>query len=133
MQDVKETLELRFVPTSLVDMWPRVYQMYEYFKFTDPITDDERYEEFIWVIEQLRKFIGSKHDVVMSYQYDLEKLDAQIQQWLADTSEKQSKSPQKSVRPKLVYVALRNEWLWQLLTTVRYLMEVEDGKYGSFE
>ena len=131
MQDVKEALELHFIPTSLVDMWPVVYQQYDYFKFTDQITDQERYEEFIWVIEQLRKFVGSKHDAVISLQYDLDKLEALVQQWLADIDEKQTKSPQKSVRPRLAYVALRNQWLWQLLAKVRYLMEVDDGTYGT--
>ena len=127
--DTKETLELHFVPTNLVDMWPRVLQMYDYFKFSDEITDDERYDEVVWVVEQLRKFIGSKHDAVLSLQYDLESLEKTVQQMLADGSEKLSKSAKESVRPRLIYVAMRNEWLWQLLTTVRYLMEVEDGTY----
>lgn len=129
--DVKETLELHFVPATLVDMWPRVLQLYDYFKFSDVISDNERYDEVVWVVEQLRKFIGSKHDAVISMQYDLEGLEKLVQQMIADGSEKLSKGAKESVRPRLIYVAMRNEWLWQLLTTVRYLMEVEDGTYRN--
>ena len=128
--DTKETINMYFVPINLVDMWPRIQGKYEYFKFTDKIDDDTKYDEYIYVLEQLRKYIGGKQAQVMTNLYNLEKMKADIESWLADGSEKISVAKGESIRPRLVYVAMRNEWLQALLFAVDTLMEVEDGSYG---
>jgi len=125
----KETLDELFVPLGLVEMWPQITMRYKYFDFQDTISDGERYDEYIWVVEQYRKFIGSKKAQVLSWADDLEKLAKNVEQWLADGSEKITAGKNESIRPRLVYVAIRNDWLIQLLHVTKFLMEENNG-YG---
>lgn len=127
MKSAKDTLDELFIPLGLVEMWPQITMRYDYFKFQDNISDEQRYDEYIWVVEQYRKFIGSKKSQVLSWSEDLEKLETNVEQWLADGSEKISTGKGESIRPRLVYVAIRNDWLVQLLHVTRFLMEEEDG------
>ena len=123
----KETLDELFVPLGLVEMWPQITMRYKYFDFHDDISDGDRYDEYVWVVEQYRKFIGSKKAQVLSWADDLEKLAKNVEQWLADGSEKISTGKGESIRPRLVYVAIRNDWLVQLLHVTRFLMEEDNG------
>jgi hypothetical protein len=123
----KDTLDELFVPLGLVEMWPQITMRYKYFDFKDDISDGDRYDEYIWVVEQFRKFIGSKRSQVLSWAEDLDKLSKNVEQWLADGSEKISVGKGESIRPRLVYVAMRNDWLVQLLHVTRFLMEEDNG------
>lgn len=125
--DTKETLELYFVPFSLVDIWPRISGKYEYFGFSDKITDAQKYDEYTWINEQFRKFVGTKKALIMKHIYDLEKMHKYVESLLVDCPEKTSG---ETVRPWLVYTALRDEWLRTLLYTIKMLMEEENGTYG---
>jgi len=127
MKPASEILDDLFVPMGLVEMWPQISMRYKYFEFSDDITDEQRYDEYIWVVEQYRKFVGSKKAQVMSWVEDLEKIAANAEQWLADGSEKITTAKGESIRPRLVYVAMRNDWLIQLLHVTKYLMEEDDG------
>lgn len=129
MKSARETLDELFVPLGLVEIWPQISMRYKYFDFNDTISDEQRYDEYIWVNEQFRKFIGSKKAQVLGWAEDLDKLEANVEQWLADGSEKITTGKGESIRPRLVYVAMRNDWLIQLLHVVKFLMEDEDG-YG---
>lgn len=125
--DTKESIEHFFVPFNLVDFWPRIAAKYDYFKFTDHISDAERYGEFVWINEQFRKFIGTKKAPVMKHIYNLEKMREYVESLIVDSAEK---ADTDCIRAWLVYTALRNEWLQSLLYTITMLMEDQDGSYG---
>lgn len=128
--NTKETLDQYFVPYSFTEMWPRIAGKYEYFNFQDKLTDDQRYNEFVWVNEQLRKYIGKQQAGIMSKIYDFEALLKHVESLLADASEKIPVDEDQSIRPRLVYIAMRNEWLAAVRYAIQMLMEVEDGSYG---
>lgn len=128
--NTKETLDEYFVPYTFTDMWPRIAAKYNYFSFQDKLTDGERYNEFVWVNEQLRKYIGKQQPKIMAKIYDLEGMKKDVDAMLADGSEKIAVDEGQSIRPRLVYIAMRNEWLASLRYAIQMLMEVEDGSYG---
>ena len=103
-------IEDHFDVRDFVGMWPAISAKYEFMKFSDPLTDVQRIEEFSYIHEQLCKFISKKKTTFLKYADDPKKMQELVQQTLGSAKEK------SLVRKELVYIALRDEWLVSLYT-----------------
>lgn len=96
-------------------MWLELKNMYEYLGFTDELTDEQRISEFKWITQQLRKYISTKQDKVLSCE-TIEDMVAVVENYIANAEE------YGSTRPMVVYNFMRDHWLY----------EVHDGLVNFF-
>lgn len=110
----EQIFDQTFQTPDLATMWPELSGWYKGLGFTDPISDADRIEEFSWIMTQIRKYIGKKHDVL----YEAKNkgpmyLEAEIEDSIAKAKETAED------RKHLVYNMIRDEWLINLLNLVR--------------
>jgi len=114
-------LEASFQTPSFTDWWPEIHRQYQEFGFTDDISDATRIDEYKYVSEQLRKYIFSKQDQILSYKDDLVGMLAEVEGLMGKAKE------HAPGRKGLVYVAMRDAWLRALYTNIMMMInELEE-------
>ena len=118
--EVKEWLaENLFQVKSFEEIWFDIKQLYEAMGFSDKLTDKERIEEYTYISQQLRKYVSSKQDVVLSKDtygdmvLVLEDLIAKAPEY-------------SSIRKELVYGFLRDHWLLEVYGALSRFMENDE-------
>lgn len=113
-----DTIKDEFRTPDLLDCWSILLQKYETMGFTDQLTDAQRIEEFSYIVDQYRKFIGAKEKPILSYSYDLNKMLYYVEELIEKTKDKSNE------RKVLVYYVLRNEWLIHLRNLIYTAIEM---------
>ena len=104
---------------SFEETWFTIKQMYETMGFSDKLTDKERIEEYTYISQQLRKYVSSKQDVVLS-----KDTYGDMVLVLEDLI---AKAPEYSmVRKELVYGFLRDHWLLEVYGALSRFMENDE-------
>lgn len=104
---IKGNIQLMFRAKDFEGMWFNLKNWYEQLGFADAITDQERIDEYTWIVQQLRKYMFSKQDDVLacdSVEEMIEVVDSMIgnaQEYGAD-------------RRHVVYNFVRDHWLYEL-------------------
>ena len=112
-------IEGAFQMRSFRDMWSIIDQTYEQLKLGGELSDEERIAEYRYINEQLRKYIGSKHDQVVDHGADLDGMTAEVVELVSKGSEYDGE------RKTLVYNFLRDQWLIELYNAIQYAKEPE--------
>lgn len=118
-EEILETIKAEFRTPDLMTYWPELLRRYKEMGFTDPLTDAQRIDEFIYIVEQIRKFVFTKEKTILSYSHDLNKMLDVVDDLIAKSKEK---SPE---RKTLVYYAIRDEWLLHLRNTISIGIEYQ--------
>lgn len=116
--EVYQTLESAMMIPTFVSLWPEIDQFYKKLNFQDVLPDRERIEEYKYISNQLAKFVGTHFEEFLSYEDDLTKLLEVIRQQIATPD-----STVPNERKKIVYLAMRDEWLNQMWNVVYMLRE----------
>ena len=107
-------------------MWMECRAMYENLGFRDNITDAEMILEFKYISQQLRKYIFSKQDEILSkdsYQDMLEVVEG-----LIGRAKEYGDS-----RREIVYNFMRDHWLLSLHNILSMLMSNEEKEEADYE
>lgn len=97
---------LLFQAKDFESMWHVCKAWYESLGFTDA-TDQQKVDEYKWIVQQLRKYMFSKQDEIAG-------LNA-IEDMVAKVEELIGKAPEYGEdRKKIVYNFIRDHWLYEV-------------------
>lgn len=114
IMELKNNLEIAFVPRDFQSMWFALNAKYEALAFKDDISDSIRIQEYKYIVQQFRKFISGQHDVFMGCVSADEMLQL-IDNILTNATEYGKE------RKEIAYNFVRDDWLYELQN---YIMQV---------
>lgn len=120
-QLLKDQILLMFRARDFEGMWFIIKNQYDELGFTDPMTDQQKIDEYKWIVQQLRKFMFTKQDDVLSCD-SLESMVACVEKMIGNAEEYGDE------RKKVVYNFMRDHWLYELkdhLTMLLYELQEE--------
>lgn len=109
---------------DVVASWESLCDTYETLRFTDPLSDAERLEEFRWIVQQMNSFLTRMRSKLMS----CKDMDAMLE--LLRTSFIPAGKVDLSTRRALVYQKLRQQWVSTAMSGVMIMMEMEEEQDG---
>lgn len=122
----KEILGTFFQISDLIGSWRELNQWYdEMFNFRDKISDEERLSEYIYIVENFRKFVFTKQDEILKHDTDWVSMQQEVQR----ISEVLTEKPK--TRRELVYQAKRDDWLRNLIAVLGQFIEDEEEELNN--
>jgi hypothetical protein len=109
-----------FKTPSLLGLWPLCKAKYEELGFTDELSDRDKIDEYTYIYEQYKKFVFSHQVPVLKHSRSLYSMNEYVEELIAKTAEK------ADTRKKLVYFALRDDWLTVLWQTIQWFITREE-------
>ena len=111
-----------FQTPSLLGLWPICKAKYAELGFTDELTDRDKIDEYTYIYEQYKKFVFSHQAPVLKHTNNLYAMSKYVERLIGKSAEK------ADTRKKLVYFALRDDWLTVLWQTIQwYITRNEQG------
>ena len=114
-QEYRESIELLFRAADFESMWNALNNMYQYLGFTDKISDQQRIDEYKWIVQQLRKYMFTKQDSVMSKDTVEEMIDVVV--GLIGKADEYGRE-----RKDVVYNFMRDHWLYEVRDTLMSML-----------
>ena len=115
----RQNVMLMFRARDFESMWFSIKDIYDNLGFTDALTDQQRIDEYKWIVQQLRKYMFSKQDQVLSCD-NVEGMINTIDSYIASAEEYGDE------RKKVVYNFMRDHWLYEVRNhLVGMLMDME--------
>jgi len=108
-----------FATLSLADGYPRLLEKYKELDLNSGMSVEDRLVEYGYVLQQLRKFMGTKRLTTLEHADDLD--------WLLRYYRKMELSGQTEYpkeRKELVFCIMRNQWVRHMIALVE--SEIED-------
>lgn len=102
---------------DLVASWENLCDTYDALRFTDQLSDDERLEEYKWIVQQMNAFLTKVRAKLLSCKDEDAMMDA-----LASIQPPTSLSSRKA----LVYQKLRQQWVRTTVSRLQMMMPTED-------
>lgn len=121
--DIREWIETETTHVDVVASWESLCDTYDALRFTDPLSDVERLDEFKWIVQQMNSFLTKMRTKLLSCR----DLEAMIEA-LASTTQPAGRMD-LSARKALVYQKLRQQWIRteiMRLQTLAQEMETEE-------
>ena len=113
----KNDLELLFQMKDFRSMYDIIHNEYGRFDPGDKLDDNTRIKEYTYITQQLRKYMASKHDGILSHGGDLRKMQQEVELLI-------NKAPEYGdERKDLIYNFLRDQWLYELYNGIQTLIE----------
>lgn len=103
---LKQQVLLMFRARDFESMWFICKATYESLGFNDA-TDQQKIDEYKWIVQQLRKFMFSKQDAIIGCK-DLDTMIEAVDGLIADAAEYGDE------RKVVVYNFMRDRWLYEL-------------------
>ncbi len=111
---IRNQLTLLFRAKDFERMWFLLNDQYKALGFTDPLTDVERISEYKWIVQQLRKYMFSKQDIILG----CDSVDGMIE--VVDNLIGSS-AEYGDDRKKIVYNFMRDHWLFEVRNVLEEL------------
>ena len=119
---LKNQILLMFRAKDFHGMWFIIKQNYEELGFSDPMTDQQKIDEYKWIVQQLRKYMFSKQDEIMACGSIEDMID--FVDMLIGKADEYAEE-----RKKIVYNFIRDGWLYELRNYLSMLLyEAQDGQ-----
>lgn len=110
---------------DVVASWESLCDTYDSLRFTDPLSDGERLDEFKWIVQQMNSFLTKARTKLRSCR------DQEAMQQLLATMFVPAGKVELSTRRALVYQKLRQQWVRTTMMRLRAMAyqqeEVQDG------
>lgn len=106
-EDMRGNLQLLFRAKDFRGMWSTLNAMYDELRFDDKITDNQRIDEYRWIVQQLRKYMFSKQDDILGCQ-SLEDMIDKVDSLISNAAE------YGEDRKHIAYNFLRDQWLFEV-------------------
>lgn len=121
---LQDWVQSETVHTDIVASWEGLCSNYEAMRFTDPLTDMERLEEFRWIVHNMNSFLSKIRRQLMTCQDE----DAMLE--VLSKALNPTHPVDLSTRKALAYQKMKQQWL---IMTARKLEMMKEGNdlYGS--
>lgn len=108
---------------DVVASWESLCDTYETLRFSDPLSDAERLEEFKWIVQQMNVFLTKMRKKLLSCK------DQDAMMEMLGASFTPAGKVDLSGRKPLVYQKLRQQWIRTTMARLRTMtqMEEQDG------
>lgn len=111
-----------------VASWEVLCDVYDTLRFSDPLSDTVRLEEFKWIVREMNKFLTRMRSKLMSC-IDPESMILVLKQSFTPAGKVQIEG-----RRSLAYQKLRQRWISQMIAQLEQMTmkeEEDDGGYDS--
>lgn len=105
---------------DVVASWESLCDTYDALRFTDPLSDAERLEEFKWIVQQMNVFLTKIRTKLLSCK------DMETMVEMLGTSFTPSGKMDLSTRRSLVYQKLKQQWVRTTMMRITQMMETEE-------
>ena len=105
---------------DVVASWESLCDTYDALRFTDPLSDAERLEEFRWIVQQMNVFLTKIRTKLLS----CKDMEAMVE--MLGTSFTPSGKMDLSTRRSLVYQKLKQQWVRTTMMRITQMMETEE-------
>jgi hypothetical protein len=113
---------------DVVASWESLCDTYDALRFSDPLSDAERLEEYRWIVQQMNSFLTKMRTRLLPCK-DMEAMAAALEDSLVPSGKMELGS-----RKALVYQKLRQQWvmteLARLRTALAQEIEMEEDPDG---
>lgn len=110
---------------DIVASWENLCGTYDVLRFTDPITDTERLEEFKWIVHQMNMFLTRIRTKLLTCR------DVEAMIDLLSRSYVPAGKMELNERRALAYQKLKQQWLSSIITRLTMMEEENDGRTNS--
>lgn len=117
----REYLEQLLRMTDFSSMYDVIHAEYKHRELGIGLADEERIAEYKYIVEQLRKYIGSHVDQIRDHGADLQGMLEEIIAMISTASEIDTE------RKKLVYSFMRDRWLLEVYNGIVWMMDQTSG------
>lgn len=117
---VHDWVEDATVHVDVVASWESLCDTYDALRFTDPLSDEERLEEFKWITQQMNAFLTKMRSKLLTCQNK----EAMVE--LMASSMSPSGKMELGTRKALVYQKLKQQWLRTGVTRLDMMIEMEE-------
>lgn len=105
---------------DVVASWETLNYTYEQLRFSDPLSDAARLEEYKWIVQQMNTFLSKIRPKLLNSK------DEEAMLKILEESFTPSKMELKS-RKALVYQKLKQQWVKTMMTRIRMEGVMQDG------
>ncbi len=113
---VRDWVEEETRHIDVVASWESLCDTYEALRFSDPMTDAERLDEFKWVVQQMNVFLSKTRAKLLS----CKDMEAMVE--VLGLSFTPSGKTDLSARRSLVYQKLKQQWVRTEIARIRTMM-----------
>lgn len=113
---IKDWVENETRHLDVVASWESLCDTYDALRFSDPLSDAERLEEYRWIIQQMNSFLTKMRTKLLSCRDTEAMVEAMKASYIP------AGKVDLSTRKALVYQKLRQRWMG---TTINQLMTME--------
>ncbi len=106
---------------DVVASWENLNDTYDALRFSDNLSDEERLEEYKWIVQQMNAFLSKMRTKLMSCKDE----DAMTE--LLSTSVNPQGKVNLSTRRALVYQKLRQQWVRTMAMRLDMMKEEQDA------
>ena len=106
---------------DVVASWENLNDTYDALRFSDDMTDDERLEEYKWIVQQMNAFLSKMRTKLMSCK------DEDAMTDLLGASVNPQGKVNLSTRRALVYQKLRQQWVRTMAMRLNMMKEEQDA------
>lgn len=108
------------VHVDVVASWESLCDTYDALRFTDRLSDEERLEEFKWIVQQMNAFLTKMRTKLLTCR------DKEAMVELMASSMTPAGKVELGTRKALVYQKLRQQWLKTGVTRLGTMIEMEE-------
>lgn len=123
--NVQEWIEDETRHIDVVASWENLCDTYDTLRFSDPLSDAERLEEFKWIVQQMNSFLTKMKTKLLSCK------NMEIMIEMLRENYNPAGKMELSARKTLVYQKLRQQWVRTEIAKLQtMLMEEEESEDG---
>lgn len=119
--DARDWIDEETRHIDVVASWESLCDTYDALRFSDPLSDVERLEEFRWIVQQMNSFLTKIRTRLLSCR------DMEAMLEVLGMSFIPSGKVELGSRKALVYQKLRQQWVRSAMAKLSTMMEQEKG------
>lgn len=125
-ENINDIIDDFLTKRTLIELWPQITSLYDFMRFTDPIEDRRRIEEYTYITDMYNKFVGTLKSEIHKHNGSID----EIEKYIDSKYEKLERSP--DVREKIVYVSLRDSLMYAIKNlVVSYAAQGNEEEYDA--
>ena len=121
-----DLVDLETTHLDVVASWENLYNTYDSLRLTDQLSDEERLEEFKWIIQQMNSFLTKIRTRLMTCK------NARVMTDLLKDSFVPKGQVELSTRKALVYQKLRRQWIRSMIMSLQSMEAMEEGGQDGY-
>jgi len=124
---IREWVDEETRHVDVVASWESLCETYDALRFSDPLSDAERLEEFKWIVQQMNAFLTKMRNRMLSCRDP----EAMVEALMA--SHTQTGKADLGTRRALVYQKLKQRWLQTTVARLQVMMMEKGEAHGWTE